>query len=155
LKPSNLMLGDNGLRLFDFGLAASNDARLLGLPRLQRERIAAWTPGYAALELLEGGAISQASDLYALACVLYELASGQHPYHHRSAKQAKTQRLDHTLMCPPNLPRTCWQALQVALKINPVARRMSVQELRAAFSEVNRPRWSRWLRPWHAPPNSI
>lgn len=155
LKPSNLMLGDNGLRLFDFGLAASNDARLLSLPRLQRERIAAWTPGYAALELLEGGEISQASDLYALACVLYELAGGQHPYHHCSAKQAKTQRLDRTLMCPPHLPRACWPALQVALKINPVARRISAQELRVAFSEVNRPRWSRWLRPWHAPPNPI
>lgn len=153
LKPSNLMLGDNGLCLFDFGLAASNDVRLLGLPRLQRERIAAWTPGYAALELLEGDVISQASDIYALACVLYELACGQHPYQHCSAKQAKTQRLDRTLACPPNLPRVCWQALQIALKINPIARRISAQELRAAFSVVDRPRWPRWLRPWHAPAN--
>jgi serine/threonine-protein kinase Stk1 len=152
LKPSNLMLGDSGLRLFDFGLAESNDARLLGLPRLQRERIAAWTPGYAALELLEGGVISQASDIYALACVLYELASGQHPYRHCSARQAKTQRLERTLTRPPNLPRACWRALQIALKINPIARRISAQELRAAFSEGNRPRCPRWLRPRHTPP---
>lgn len=155
LKPGNLMLGDNGLRLFDFGLAASKDARWLGLPRLQRERIAAWTPGYAALELLEGNEISQASDLYALACVLYELAGGQHPYHHRSAEQAKVERLDRTLTRPPNLPPACWPALQLALKINPIARRISLQELRAAFSERNRRRWPRWLRPWPAPPNPI
>ena len=155
LKPSNLMLGDNGLRLFDFGLAASNDARLLGLPRLRRERIAAWTPGYAALELLEGTEITQATDIYALACVLYELVSGQHPYQHFSAQQAKTQRLDRMLTCPPNLPSVYWPALQVALRINPVARRISAQELRVAFSGMNHPRWSRWFRPWHAPPNRI
>ena len=155
LKPSNLMLGDNGLRLFDFGLAASSDARLLSLPRLQRERIAAWTPGYAALELLEGAEITQATDIYALACVLYELVSGQHPYQHCSAKQANTQRLDRMLTCPPNLPSVYWPALQVALRINPVARRISAQELCAAFSGANHPRWSRWLRPWRASPSSI
>ncbi|BCQ61112.1 hypothetical protein PBOI14_28620 [Pseudomonas sp. Boi14] len=48
LKPGNLMLGDDGLRLFDFGLGRAAHGLLPGLPQLNRQRFKAWTPGYAA-----------------------------------------------------------------------------------------------------------
>lgn len=48
LKPSNLMLGDDDIRLFDFGLGQAREGFLKGLPRLARSRFAAWTPRYAA-----------------------------------------------------------------------------------------------------------
>ncbi|MBF3245186.1 serine/threonine protein kinase, partial [Pseudomonas aeruginosa] len=80
LKPSNVMLGEEGVRLFDFGLGQAQAGILDGLPQLSRGRIDAWTPGYAAPELLEGAPLSPAADLYALACVLYELADGRHPF---------------------------------------------------------------------------
>ena len=80
LKPSNLILTDNGLKVFDFGMSRSYDERLQTLPRFQRERFVACTRAYAAPELLDGGPLSIETDLYAVACVLYELASGQLPF---------------------------------------------------------------------------
>ncbi|VFS92507.1 serine-threonine kinase Stk1 [Pseudomonas aeruginosa] len=53
LKPSNVMLGEEGVRLFDFGLGQAQAGILDGLPQLSRGRIDAWTPSYAAPELLE------------------------------------------------------------------------------------------------------
>ena len=48
MKPSNVMLSEDGLRLFDFGLGQADEGVLPGLPHLSRERFNAWTPGYAA-----------------------------------------------------------------------------------------------------------
>ena len=41
LKPSNVMLADDGLRLFDYGLGQPLEGLLPGLPRLCRTRFAA------------------------------------------------------------------------------------------------------------------
>jgi serine/threonine protein kinase len=76
MKPSNVMLSEDGLRLFDFGLGQADEGVLPGLPHLSRERFNAWTPGYAAPELLEGQPLSASADVYGVACVIYELASG-------------------------------------------------------------------------------
>ncbi|OZN81184.1 serine/threonine protein kinase, partial [Pseudomonas aeruginosa] len=108
LKPSNVMLGEEGVRLFDFGLGQAQAGILDGLPQLSRGRIDAWTPGYAAPELLEGAPLSPAADLYALACVLYELADGRHPFRRLPSNQAREQGLERQLRAPGHLPRRCW-----------------------------------------------
>lgn len=117
LKPSNLMLGDNDIRLFDFGLGQAREGFLKGLPRLARSRFAAWTPRYAAPELLDGAALSAGADLYSVACVIYELCSGQHPFRRQSAKQAQAMELP--LEAPTDLPRSLWPALCRALAFEP------------------------------------
>ncbi len=48
MKPSNVMLSEEGVRLFDFGLGQAEEGILPGLPHLSRNRFNAWTPGYAA-----------------------------------------------------------------------------------------------------------
>ncbi|MGC3520099.1 protein kinase domain-containing protein, partial [Pseudomonas aeruginosa] len=78
-----------------------------------------WTPGYAAPELLEGAPLSPAADLYALACVLYELADGRHPFRRLPSNQAREQGLERQLRAPRHLPRRCWPALRTALSLDP------------------------------------
>ncbi|MEH6565385.1 MAG: serine/threonine-protein kinase [Halopseudomonas sp.] len=134
IKPSNVILTDDGLRLFDYGLGQPVQGLLPGLPRLSRKRIAAWTPRYAALELLEGGQLSEAADLYAVAVILYELCSGHHPYSRLTAKQAKCMEQRATLSKPDNLPPHCWPALKNALAFDEQERTTSVAELLACFS---------------------
>nr|WP_262410645.1 serine/threonine-protein kinase [Pseudomonas alcaligenes] len=143
LKPSNLMLGDSDLRLFDFGLGQAVAGFLTGLPRLSRSRFAAWTPRYAAPELLDGAPLSAAADVYAVACVIYELCSGQHPFRRQSAKQAKAMELP--LTAPADLPRSLWPALRAALAFDP-ARRCSLSQLLQAFATVRQP--ATWLPRW-------
>ncbi|MEX6500729.1 serine/threonine-protein kinase [Pseudomonas zhanjiangensis] len=145
LKPSNVMLADDGLRLFDYGLGQPVEGLLPGLPRLCRSRFAAWTPRYAALELLEGGPLSAAADVYALACVLYELAGGRHPFRRLSAKQAKAMALDRQLQRPAQLPAHCWNALRTALAFDEAQRRVCCAQLLEAFRRPPAPRWQRWL----------
>jgi serine/threonine-protein kinase Stk1 len=145
LKPSNLMLGDDDIRLFDFGLGQAREGFLKGLPRLARSRFAAWTPRYAAPELLDGATLNAAADVYAVACVIYELCSGQHPFRRQSAKQALAMELP--LTAPADLPRALWPALRAALEFDP-AKRSTLPDLLRAFRN-QRPTTSllaRWLR---------
>ena len=122
LKPGNVLLGEAGIRLFDFGLGQGE-----GLPQLSRGRFNAWTPAYAAPEMLGGGALTPAADLYGVACMLYELAEGGRPDERQSLK-------------PRRLPRQYWPALKTALAVDPERRAISVAELRETLARDSR-RW--------------
>lgn len=72
LKPSNIMLKKTGnAKLIDYG-----SAFLLDDPPHRQT----WTPRYAAVELLEGGAHSISSDLASLGYVLVEMLAGRAPF---------------------------------------------------------------------------
>ncbi|WP_338480594.1 serine/threonine-protein kinase [Pseudomonas trivialis] len=123
VKPGNVMVGETGIRLFDFGLGQSQ--AVTGLPGLDRHRISAWTPAYAAPELLDGAQLSASADVYGVACVLYEMAQGRRPH-----ERKLTQALDR----PRQLPRHCWAALRAALATDPEQRTITVAELREALA---------------------
>lgn len=141
MKPSNVMLSEDGLRLFDFGLGQAEEGTLPGLPHLSRERFNAWTPGYAAPELLEGQPLSASADVYGVACVIYELASGKHPFRRLPSTQARDEHLERELHAPKNLPQQGWQALRTALSFNPAERTITAQQLRDALGAT-----SSWLQ---------
>lgn len=141
MKPSNVMLSEDGLRLFDFGLGQAEEGTLPGLPHLSRERFNAWTPGYAAPELLEGQPLSASADVYGVACVIYELASGKHPFRRLPSTQARDEHLERELQAPQNLPKHCWPALQAALSFDPAARTITAAQLRDAMGAT-----SSWLQ---------
>ena len=72
LKPSNVMLKRTGLaKVVDIGSAA--DLR-------SAEGRRAWSPLYAAPEVLDGGALTPQSDLASLGYVLVEMLSGRNPF---------------------------------------------------------------------------
>ena len=141
LKPSNVMLSEDGLRLFDFGLGQAEQGTLPGLPHLSRERFNAWTPGYAAPELLVGQPLSASADVYGVACVIYELASGKHPFRRLPSTQARDEHLERELHAPKNLPKHGWSALQTALSFNPAERNITAAQLRDALGAT-----SSWLQ---------
>ena len=149
LKPSNVMLSEDGLRLFDFGLGQAEEGTLPGLPHLSRERFNAWTPGYAAPELLEHHSLTARADIYAVACVIYELASGKHPFRHLPSTQARDEHLDCGLRVPACLPNPCWPALQTALAFDAGARATTAGQMRHAFASPSSWPWSGKIRkPW-------
>ena len=82
LKPSNVLVKATGeVTLLDFGIArlvrGEND--LLGDASLTRDGDALMTPAYAAPEQVQRGAITTATDIYALGVLLHVLLSGHHP----------------------------------------------------------------------------
>ncbi|WLH77048.1 serine/threonine-protein kinase [Pseudomonas sp. FP2335] len=124
LKPGNVMLGEEGVRLFDFGLGHGQKQ---GLPSLSRNRFHAWTPAYAAPELRDGAVPTAAADLYGVACLLYELAQGS--------------RATDIQNRPRQWPRQCWPALKTALTADPERRAITVAELRNVIRRTPHHGW--------------
>jgi len=134
LKPSNVMLSENGVRLFDFGLGQADKGVLCDLPHLSRDRFNAWTPGYAAPELLEGQPLSASADVFGAACLIFELAGGKPPFGRVPSTQARDRQLEHTLCAPKHLPKKCWPALKTALAFDAANRTITAAQLRDALS---------------------
>ncbi|WP_223542886.1 serine/threonine-protein kinase [Pseudomonas sp. GL-B-12] len=143
MKPSNVMLSEEGVRLFDFGLGQAEEGILPGLPHLSRNRFNAWTPGYAAPELLEGQPLTASADVYGVACVLYELAGGKHPFRRLPSTEARDGNLERELHAPRNLPKHCWPVLRTALAFDPAVRATTVSHLRHVLGEP-----TSWLKKW-------
>ncbi|KAF1021929.1 MAG: Serine/threonine-protein kinase PknL [Pseudomonas sp.] len=137
MKPSNVMVSEEGVRLFDFGLGQAQEGALHSLPQLSRERFNAWTPGYAAPELLEGQPLAASADLYGVACVIYELAGGKHPFRRLPSTQARDEHLERELQAPKNLPKHCWPALHTALAFKAAGRTITAIQLRDALGATS------------------
>ncbi|MEM7802034.1 MAG: serine/threonine-protein kinase, partial [Chloroflexota bacterium] len=70
LKPANVLVSQNQLFVLDFGLSSPMGAQL--------EQ--AGTPLYMAPELVDGVAASEASDLFTVGELFYQLTTGRHPF---------------------------------------------------------------------------
>ena len=89
LKPGNLMLTGSGLKLLDFGLArpalppppesTRGDSSTVAAPLTDAGALVG-TFAYMAPEQLAGREADERSDLFALGCVLHEMATGLRPF---------------------------------------------------------------------------
>ncbi|WP_062433670.1 serine/threonine-protein kinase [Herbidospora daliensis] len=74
LKPDNVLLGPDGPRVIDFGIARIVDSSLTA------SRGVIGTPGYMAPELFSGGHPTAAADVFAWGAVMVFAASGRAPF---------------------------------------------------------------------------
>ena len=75
LKPGNVLLGPDGVRVIDFGIARSADAAATLTSQLFG------TPGYMAPEVVRGEQAGPAADVFAWAATITFAATGNPPFH--------------------------------------------------------------------------
>ena len=124
LKPRKILLTRNGeLRVLDFN-AAQKIVRTRAEPGQPDFAPISGTPAYASCELLEGRAVDPRDDLYALACICYELLTGAHPFACRPATVARDFGIRASR--PGGLTGRQWRTLQSGLSWHRAGRSMSV-----------------------------
>jgi serine/threonine protein kinase len=88
LKPRNIMITSSGeVRVLDFGFARHRSLELHSASALDAAPASA--PAYASVERVNGSEPHPSDDVYSLACIAYELLSGEHPFGGRSAVLAR------------------------------------------------------------------
>ncbi|HEV8400061.1 MAG TPA: protein kinase [Gemmatimonadales bacterium] len=146
IKPENILLYEGEAMVADFGIALAVSAA--AEDRLTETGIAVGTPEYMSPEQAVGQReLDARSDVYSLACVLYELLAGEPPFTGRTAQAILAKRFADPV--PPvgrlraGIPAGVEQALRTALARAPADRFASA----AAFVEA-------LTKPAGAPPKS-
>ena len=75
LKPANLMLAGGRLKITDFGIA-----RVVGTEHLTSAGLRMGTPAYMAPEQILGHDIDARTDIFAMGCVMFFIATGTLPF---------------------------------------------------------------------------
>jgi serine/threonine-protein kinase len=136
VKPANIVLSPGGAVLVDFGIAKAIAES--GSDRLTRSGFAVGTSTYMSPEQISGtDAIDARSDLYSLACVLFECLAGRPPFDDPHDDQVLTQHQtgaipdirQHRSDTPPGLA----EVITRALAKSPDARWANSEQMRAAL----------------------
>jgi serine/threonine protein kinase len=127
-KPGNVFVTDSGtVKVIDFGIARvfQKTEEDVDVTVFDPGSLGALTPAYASPEMLEHLDPDPRDDIYALACIAYELLTGRHPFTGASALQARGAGMKPQR--PAGLARGPWHALKCGLALERSARTPTVE----------------------------
>jgi tetratricopeptide (TPR) repeat protein len=146
IKMENIMVRDDGyIKILDFGLA---QLKLMGLPHewitlkeiTSDSGLIIGTLRYMSPEQAGGRSLTVATDIFSLGIVLYELATGKHPFEGESQLTVLNAILTQRAIAPsrlnPEIPVWLDELLLRMLDKNPLSRPSS-GDLVAAFEPAN------------------
>ena len=137
VKPSNAMLDSRGeIFLTDFGIAKIAESAV----QLTATGTITGTPEYMSPEQAQGMKIDQRTDIYSLGVVLYEMLTGQVPYHAETPIAVILMKIQNPLPPPsvvnPDIPDPLESVLLKALTKEPQDRFASMGDFLAAWKKA-------------------
>jgi eukaryotic-like serine/threonine-protein kinase len=135
VKPDNIVLSPEGAVLVDFGIAKAVAAA--GSDRLTRSGFAVGTSAYMSPEQISGvDSIDARSDLYSLACVLFECLAGHppfdDPFEDRVLTKHQSEAIPDLQLLRPDAPAALVAVISRALAKLPEERWASAEHMLAA-----------------------
>jgi serine/threonine protein kinase/Tfp pilus assembly protein PilF len=148
VKPENILFADGHALLADFGIARAFGAdagTTTGGGHLTEPGIAVGTPAYMSPEQASGELrLDARSDIYSLACVLYEMIAGVPPFTAPTPRQVMVKHIAEAprrlRLVRPDVAPGVEDAVQKALDKDPGRRFRSVTDFTAALHADAKPR---------------
>jgi len=131
IKPANILLSEGQALVADFGIARA--ISVAGGEHLTATGLAIGTPAYMSPEQAgEPDTVDGRSDLYSLACVLFEMLAGEPPFTGRTAQAILARHMQERppslTVVRPNCPASVVRAVEKALAKVPADRFATVAE---------------------------
>lgn len=155
IKPENMLFSGGGvLKVTDFGIA-----KVIGGTGtvLTRAGDVIGTPAYIAPEQVRGGPISPATDVYAVATMLYELIAGTLPFADNGEAMALLFKHAYEAPIPlrdvvPGVPEPVAAVVMRGLATDPAGRFATAESFGAALAEAGSQAWGPgWLQAEQVP----
>jgi len=160
LKPGNIFITEQQVtKILDFGIARalmdSGNARKSGsqtglidqsngngiAAQSDTNRLFALSPKYASPEMFDDAPPDTRDDIYALACITYQLIAGKHPFSGISANEAKHKGLVPERIA--SLSDRQWKGLCAGMSLDRNTRTASAEEFLQVFLPKKKEPW-RW-----------
>jgi eukaryotic-like serine/threonine-protein kinase len=135
LKPANVLIDETGLvKIVDFGVAA---AQLEGDTQLTKTGYVIGSPKYMAPEQILGKKVDERADIYSLGVILYEMLTGEPPYHRGDHMAVMYQHVQGKARPPIEvntaIPPGLSEIVMRSMTVDKAKRFQSMDELRAAL----------------------
>jgi len=142
IKPENVLIHANHALLTDFGIARAID--VAAGAQITSTGIAVGTPTYMSPEQASGQSrLDGRTDIYSLACVLYEMLTGKPPFHGATLQAITAKkfagRYSRLSTVRPLIPRSVDRCLARALAPDAADRHETMGEFAKALVAVSRP----------------
>ena len=144
VKPENVLVQDGHCFVMDFGIARKlrSEAHEWRGTRTELD-FSAGTPAYVSPEQASGSAeVDQRSDVYSLACVVFEMLSGHVPFAGRTTQEIVSRRFHEPPpldLLPNDIPPRVARVLEEAMSLDPALRPQTARELSDGLRDATRP----------------
>lgn len=137
IKPGNIMLAGDTVKLGDFGLAKALDP---GAPALTGPGIVVGTPDYMSPEQCRSEPFDERTDIYSLGAAYYALLTGETPFHGEASFQVMMAHCSYPTPDPrqvnPDVDPRCTAVVQRAMAKQPTERYQHAVEMQVSLEEL-------------------
>jgi HEAT repeat protein/tRNA A-37 threonylcarbamoyl transferase component Bud32 len=137
LKPANVLINEEGLvKIVDFGVAA---AQHQGDTQLTKTGYVIGSPKYMAPEQILGKKVDERADIYSLGIILYEMLTGEPPYHRGDHMAVMYQHVQGKAKAPievnQQIPPGLSEIVMKSMAVDKARRFQSMDEMRSALEK--------------------